>query len=69
MNTLKFRSNINCTGCLSKVTPALNEKEGIQKWDVDLEHEERILTVETDNLSAEEVKETVRKAGFKAELT
>ena len=45
MNTLKFKSNINCTGCLSKVTPVLNDEKAIEKWDVDLEHDDRILTV------------------------
>ena len=53
MKTLKFKSNINCTGCLSKVTPVLNEEKAIEKWDVDLESDDRILTVETSNLDAE----------------
>ena len=64
MKTLKFKTNINCTGCLSKVTPFLNEEQGIEKWDVDLKHDDRILTVETDNLTTDEIKETVQKAGF-----
>ncbi|MBO6496572.1 MULTISPECIES: heavy-metal-associated domain-containing protein [Roseivirga] len=68
MNTLKFKSNINCTGCLSKVTPVLNDEKAIQQWDVNLEHDDRILTVETNDLSAEEVQKTVSKVGFKAEL-
>jgi len=67
MNTLKFKSNINCTGCLSKVTPVLNEEKAIEKWDVDLESDDRILTVETSNLDAEKVTQTVQKAGFKLE--
>jgi|TARA_B100000508_G_C11462822_1_gene280035 copper chaperone CopZ len=65
MKTLKFKSNINCTGCLSKVTPFLNQEKRIEKWDVDLKHDDRILTVETDYLSIDEVKQTVQKAGFK----
>ncbi|PHR47991.1 MAG: hypothetical protein COA32_05535 [Fluviicola sp.] len=65
MKTLKFKSNINCTGCLSKVTPILNQEKRIEKWDVDLKHDDRILTVETNHLSIDEVKQTVQKAGFK----
>lgn len=68
MNTLKFKSNINCTGCLSKVTPFLDQEEGIEKWEVDLQHDDRILTVETSQLSAEEIENTVNKAGFKSSL-
>ena len=67
MKTLKFKSNINCTGCLSKVSPVLNEEKAIEKWDVDLESDDRILTVETSNLDAEKVKQTVQKAGFNLE--
>ncbi|MAY84334.1 MAG: hypothetical protein CMP59_09410 [Flavobacteriales bacterium] len=67
MKTLKFKSNINCTGCLSKVSPVLNEEQSIKKWDVDLKHDDRILTVETDSLSSNEIKQTVQKAGFIAD--
>ncbi|HCX21223.1 MAG: hypothetical protein CMB80_30890 [Flammeovirgaceae bacterium] len=67
MKTLKFKSNINCTGCLSKVSPVLNEEQSIKKWDVDLKHDDRILTVETDSLSSDEIKQTVQKAGFIAD--
>ncbi len=67
MNTLKFKSNINCNVCLKRVTPALNEKEGVQKWEVDLEHTDRILTVETDNLTAADIKNTIAKIGFQIE--
>ena len=68
MNTLKFKTNINCGGCLSKVTPFLNEEKEIEKWDVNLKSENRVLTVETSKLNAEEVKKTVQKAGFNAEV-
>lgn len=64
MKTLKFKSNINCTGCLSKVTPVLNDEQSIEKWDVDLKHDDRILTVETENLSPDEIKQAVKKVGF-----
>ena len=68
MNTLKFKSNINCTGCLSKVTPVMNDEKAIQQWDVNLEHDDRTLTVETNDLSAEEVQKIVGKVDFKAQL-
>lgn len=68
MKSLKFKSNINCSGCLSKVTPILDKEEGIEKWEVDLQHDDRILTVETSQLSAEEIQNTVNKAGFRSSL-
>ena len=67
MTTLKFKSTIKCMGCVSKVTPFLDAKEGIDKWEVDIYTPEKILTVETENLSAEDITKEVEKAGFKAE--
>lgn len=67
MKQYQFRTNINCSGCVAKVTPALNETEEIKDWKVDTENPNKILTVETDNLNEEQVKAIVQKAGFKAE--
>ena len=67
METLQFKTNISCGGCVAKVTPKLNEVKGIAKWNVDTNNPNKILTVETDNISAKEVINTVNKAGFKIE--
>lgn len=67
MNTLKFKTNIKCTGCLSKVTPSLNEKLGEGQWEVDLMTLKKTLTVTTPDLEPEEVIEIVTEAGYTAE--
>jgi len=67
MKKLVFKTNIKCTGCLSKVSPVLDAEKGIQEWEVDLESENRTLTVQTSELNAEEVKKAVEKGGFSAE--
>jgi len=67
MNELKFKTNINCTGCLSKVTPILDAESGIENWEVDLKSEDRTLTVATTNLNAEQVETAVKRAGFTAD--
>ncbi len=64
METLKFKTNINCGGCIAKVTPKLNETKGIVTWNVDTGNPDKILTVQTDNLPGESVMEIVKKAGF-----
>lgn len=68
MKTLKFKTNIQCTNCLAKVTPKLNEQNDIESWNVDLQDPERTLTVNTENLEPEAIKKAVLKAGFLAEL-
>lgn len=67
MKTLKFKTNINCSGCIRSVTPFLDGEKEIAHWEVDIENPDKILTVSTDTLSGGEVKEVVEKAGYKAE--
>ncbi|OEK03026.1 hypothetical protein BFP97_16510 [Roseivirga sp. 4D4] len=67
MNTLKFKSNINCTGCLSKVTPFLEKEESIEKWEVDLENPNKLLTIEGSRVSEEKVISILSKVGFDAQ--
>ncbi|RAU81803.1 heavy-metal-associated domain-containing protein [Pontibacter arcticus] len=67
MKDLKFKTNINCGGCIEKVTPVLDNTQGIAEWAVDTAVKEKILTVKTDSLSENEVIAVVEKAGFKAQ--
>lgn len=69
MNTLKFKTNINCSGCLSSVTPYLNRVEGIENWKVDLDGPSKILTVESKGATEKEIVITIKQAGYKAERT
>lgn len=68
MKTLRFKTNINCSNCLAKVTLFLDRKEGINSWNVDTETPDKILTVETEVLEAEDILKTVKRTGFEAEL-
>ena len=66
--TLKFKTNINCSGCVAKVTPFLNDADGICHWDVDTANKDKILSVHTEGITEEEVIEKVKAAGFNIEL-
>lgn len=66
MKTYKFKTNINCNGCVAGVTPFLNKVEGIN-WKVDIDNPDKTLTVETENASEEEIVKAVKKAGFEIE--
>ena len=67
MKTLKFKTNINCSGCIRSVSPHLDNEKEIAHWEVDIANPDKILTVSTDTITAEEVENTVKKAGYKAE--
>lgn len=66
-NTLKFKTNINCMGCVAKVTPELNQLTAIENWEVDIQNKEKILTVAASSEREEEIIKAVEKAGFKIE--
>ena len=65
MSQLKFKTNINCGGCISTVTPFLEAEKGIQHWQVDTTTPDKILTVTGEGIQKETVIKTVEKAGFR----
>jgi copper chaperone len=67
METLKFKTNINCGNCLARITPILNGEETIDYWEVDLLNPEKILTVQTLGTTPDKVINAVKKAGFQIE--
>ena len=67
MSTIALKTNINCGGCVASVTPALNAAVGEGNWKVDTANPKKVLTVNSDKLSQQEVIRAVQKAGFRAE--
>ncbi len=67
MNTYKFKTNINCGGCVASVTPHLNSNRDIKNWNVDTTNPNKLLTVESENLNEGAIKSLVERAGYKAE--
>ncbi len=68
MDTLKFKTNVQCSGCLSKVTPLLNEALGVNHWEIDVQNPQKPLTVNAVGATPEQVTNVLAKAGFSAEL-
>nr|WP_294894275.1 heavy-metal-associated domain-containing protein [uncultured Pedobacter sp.] len=68
METLKFKTNIKCSGCIATVTPHLNNLSGVDNWNVDTQNPEKILTIESESgLESQKVVETLKGAGYTAE--
>lgn len=68
METIKFKTNINCGGCIATVTPVLNGLKDIQHWDVDTASPDKVLTVKADDsLTAVQVIDALKQKGYKAE--
>ena len=67
MKTLKFKTNINCSGCVAKITPTLNTMKGVNEWKVDTTVPEKILEIKTDDLNKSVLIQKLNDIGFKAE--
>ncbi|GEP98534.1 MULTISPECIES: heavy-metal-associated domain-containing protein [Chitinophaga] len=67
METVQFKTNIKCSGCIATVTPFLDELAGKENWEVDLQSPDKVLTVSTEKAGKEDIKKAVEKAGYKAE--
>ena len=67
MSSIALKTNINCGGCVARVTPSLNATVGEGNWNVDTANPKKILTVTNDKVDKKEVMKAVQKAGFKVE--
>jgi len=65
---LKFKTNINCGGCIEKVTPPLNATVGEGNWEVDTSSKDRILTIKNETISAQQVIDALKIVNYKAEV-
>ncbi|MBS1951672.1 MAG: hypothetical protein OJF59_001681 [Cytophagales bacterium] len=66
METTKFKTNINCSGCIARATDALNNAAGKDNWTVDTNNPNKILTINNAGTKAEVVR-AVQNLGFKIE--
>ncbi len=68
MNIIKLKTNINCGGCIARVTPFLNKVVGEHNWTVDTLTPDKILTITTDEVAPGDVVSTLKQVGFTAAL-
>lgn len=67
MEILKFKTNINCGGCVAAVTPSLNNLKGVQTWAIDTTGPDKVLTVQaTEYLSPGQIISALGDKGFTA---
>jgi copper chaperone len=65
METLKFKTNLKCSGCVDAVKENMNALNNVANWEVDLTSTDKILSVVGD-VNQEEVTKAFEKAGYQA---
>jgi copper chaperone len=63
----QFKTNIQCSGCVEAVSPYLDANNEIKHWEVDINNPNKVLTVETDHLSGDMIRNIIKIAGYSAE--
>lgn len=66
MKSYKFKTNINCNGCINTVTPYLNQLEPAE-WKVDIKDKRKILEVHSDQITEKDIIDKVKEAGYEIE--
>lgn len=64
----QFKTNINCGGCVASVKPFLDKLEGVCHWDVDTANKDKVLSVQSNGVTQDEVIQKVKEAGYKIEI-
>ena len=72
MQTLKFKTDLKCAGCMYAIKPYMDAIEDIESWDADLSSAETIVEVVAKSGSKEKIQEAVEqaisRAGYSAVL-
>lgn len=67
MESMKFKTNLKCNGCIAALKPHLDAIDGLVKWEVDLSSPDRILTVDINSADAKDkIVSAFKAAGYEA---
>lgn len=64
MKVLVFKTNLRFKKQINAVTPHINNLQGIARWNVDLDDIDKVLRIESTDLSPRSVEATLQQAGY-----
>jgi copper chaperone len=64
---MQFKTNLRCGACVQTVEPFMDRIDGVERWDVNLNDPDRILSV-YGTTAPELVKAALSQAGYSAEI-
>lgn len=66
--TYTFHTTLKCSGCVAAVKPVLDAEKRIVHWAADVSGNPKTLTVEGEDITAEEVRRLLQRAGYDGQL-
>jgi copper chaperone len=64
MEVLVFKTNLRFKKQITALTPHINNLQGINRWNVDLDDKDKILRIESVDLCPRSVETTLQEAGY-----
>ncbi|MBU8892376.1 MAG: cation transporter [Bacteroidales bacterium] len=71
MNTIKFKTNLKCDGCINTIKSVMNTITGIELWTVFIDDKDKTLEVNFEDSDEKEiinaVQSAITKSGYEIE--
>jgi copper chaperone CopZ len=71
MKTIKFKSSLKCSGCVSAIKPFMDSVPEIDSWSVDLNNPDKVIEIHTlkeyDNSLSDKISKGISKIGYTTE--
>ncbi len=66
MKKAKFETSLKCEGCVATLSEHMSQLDFVENWEVDLNSDKKVLTVQGESIDKEAVVKSVEDAGFTA---
>lgn len=67
MEKIILKTDLSCKHCVKTVEPILKNETGIIDYSIDLEHADRLVTIESEGADIDKVIGNFNEAGYRAE--
>jgi len=68
MEAITLSTDLHCNSCVNKLSPLLEDDPSIQHYDIDMDHPEKLVTIQGKSLNTEELISKFEHEGYHAQL-
>jgi copper chaperone CopZ len=68
MDKIQLKTDLSCQHCVKTVEPILKNESGIKNYDINLEHPDNLVTIESEGADIDKVIGKFNEAGYRAEI-
>jgi copper chaperone len=67
MEKIQLKTDLSCRHCVKAVEPILKNESGIKNYDINLEHPDKLVTIESEGADINRIIGQFNEAGYQAE--